>query len=161
MVKRNLLAFQRMMFLMMSRACRTTSIVAMQVILDCKPMDLETFGAWNEMKKITTFLKANHQVISKHAITEGIAWHFMPPSCPSLRRTMGTLRQNNTCCGRNATNIRRTLHRPDVGWIVHELSPTATYVSRSYQFESFDSWTFPDPTPAHRAPMSWRHRRQN
>ncbi|KOX80083.1 hypothetical protein WN51_08987, partial [Melipona quadrifasciata] len=35
-----------------------------------------------EMKKITAFLKANYQIISRHAVMEGIDWHFIPPHVP-------------------------------------------------------------------------------
>lgn len=41
MVKRNLLALQRMLLLLISKACRTTSTAALQTILGVKPMDLE------------------------------------------------------------------------------------------------------------------------
>lgn len=41
LMKRNLLAVQRALLLLVSRACRTTSTVAMQVIVGVKPMNLE------------------------------------------------------------------------------------------------------------------------
>ena len=41
MVKRNILALQRVLLLLMTRACRTTSTVALQVIAGTKPMELE------------------------------------------------------------------------------------------------------------------------
>ena len=40
-VKRNIMALQRVILLLVSRACRTTSTVALQTILGAKPMDLE------------------------------------------------------------------------------------------------------------------------
>ena len=41
MVRRSLIALQRELLLLTTRACRTTSTVAMQVIAGAKPMDLE------------------------------------------------------------------------------------------------------------------------
>ena len=41
MVKRNLLALQRALLLLVSRSCRTTSTAAMQVVVGVKPMHLE------------------------------------------------------------------------------------------------------------------------
>ena len=41
MVKRNILTLLRVLLLLMTRACRTTSTVALQVIAGTKPMELE------------------------------------------------------------------------------------------------------------------------
>ena len=40
-VKRNILALQRALLLMITKSCRTTSTVAIQVIAGTKPLDLE------------------------------------------------------------------------------------------------------------------------
>ena len=41
MVKRNIWALQRALLLLMTKACRTTSTAALQVIAGTKPLDLE------------------------------------------------------------------------------------------------------------------------
>ena len=41
MVRRNILALQRALLLLITKACRTSSTVAMQVIAGTKPLDLE------------------------------------------------------------------------------------------------------------------------
>jgi len=57
MVRRNLLATQRVLLLLLTRACRTTATVSMQVIASKPPLDLEIVK-----RGITSKLKRNIQV---------------------------------------------------------------------------------------------------